>query len=162
MTRVLLRSQIALTPEAVAPELADELHAIQEQAPGLKLGVDLSDLQVPLEGEIQIRVRPLFTEVDERTFKVEISASARKGLYPTFAGTLTLRQAREMKSELALEGNIHIPLGLLGRSINATLFSGAARKSLQRFLDDLAGALGEHVRHDEESYARSVRFLRAP
>lgn len=161
MNRVSLRSQVALPPEPVVPALANELRALQNRAPALKLSVALSDLQVRLEGEILVQVLAKFAKVDERTFNVEISANVRKGLYPTFLGTLMLRPTRE-KSELVLEGRINIPLGLLGRSINATLFSGAARKSLQRFLDELARVLEERVRQDEERYARSVRFLRAP
>jgi hypothetical protein len=161
MSKVSLHSDLSYSPESAFPKLANELQALSVSH-DLKLSVDMSDLQLPLEGEILVRVRPQFVQADDRTFKAEISASVRKGLYPKFVGTLRLRPAQGKKSVLLLEGNVEIPLGLLGRSVNATLFSGAASKSLQRFLDVLAEAVSAQVKREEEEYARSVHFTRTP
>jgi hypothetical protein len=151
-----LDSPIDVAAQAVPQALADQMRALNERKPQLR--IEFSDLGAPLDGAIVVPVQALATANPAGDFALEITAAGNKRLYPVFSGTLALVSMDKMKCALRLEGTYDAPLGMLGFAIDATLLAGAARTSLQRFLDDLAKTVVERVRRNEARYAESRRF----
>lgn len=116
----------------------------------LALSLGFRDVRIPLEGTLHVPVRaainlrPLRWEAD-----LEISASTASGLFPRFHGPLSVTPVGTDRAELWLQGEYVVPLGGLGRAIDATLLRGAAERSLRRFLSWLADEIRNEVERGE-------------
>lgn len=102
------------------------------------LALSISELHLPFQGVISVPVRALVAPgIARDEWLLQIEAQQRAALYPVFEGTLRLHRAGR-GSELHLLGHYTVPLGTLGRAIDATLLSGAAESSLKRFVREIA------------------------
>lgn len=123
------------------------------------LSVYLQDLHVGVNGEIRV---PVAMEVAEHPARFEsaisIRASADKGYFPTFEGTLSINPVAE-KSELWLQGTYEPPLGVVGALLDRTILHDTARRSLQAFLERIGEDITSDEREREERYARDIRNM---
>jgi hypothetical protein len=102
------------------------------------LALNVRDLGIPFQGLISVPVRAELRAGKARNeWNLRIAAANHTSLYPVFAGTLVLLRAGQ-GSELRLDGVYEVPLEPLGRALDATVFHGAARSSLQRFLREIS------------------------
>ncbi len=91
-------------------------------------------------------------------FSVAVRAHASVGAFPTFAGSLAIRETAADCAQVTLSGEYHVPLGLLGAAIDAVALNGVARSSLERLLDRIVRGAMERIDHEStEAYIASRR-----
>lgn len=141
---------LRLEPTAVRDAAAQIFQAIAEQDPPydrLSLSVGLRDLHFPLEGEIRV---PIQAYVENRPLRweshLDIKAVNNSAFFPKFQGTLTVTPVGDDACEIWLQGTYEPPVGPFGAGIDAILLHGAAKASLQKFLEWLAGEIQEQVK----------------
>jgi len=128
------------------PTLGGVLKERAQQPEGVVLQVELPELRIPFHATIGVPVLTKIKGLDRHEWSLEMRAATNPSVYPTFHGVLALEPVGAHACELQLKGKYAVPLGPLGRAIDATLFRGAAVASLQRFVDDVAFRVAERVR----------------
>ena len=93
------------------------------------------------------------------TCTLKIAATDGAELFPTFDGTISVSPVGTAACELWLQGRYDVPLGAIGAAIDATLFKGAAKRSLNSQLEFLAKTIGENVKRAQ---ANDVTRHRGP
>ena len=132
------------TATAIAAPAAFALPAVERilrefADPGsASLALNISELHLPFQAVISVPVKARVSAGCGRNeWRLRIQAAQHAQLYPVFEGALRLLRAGHT-SELHLEGAYAVPLGTLGRAIDATVLRGAAEASLQRFVREIA------------------------
>ena len=110
------------------------------QCPGrASLALNIRDLHVPFEAMISVPIETHVRPGEHRNqWRLRIRAAQNVGLYPAFEGLLTLLSADNKGSQLQLEGSYAPPMGSFGSAIDRTVFHGAAKASLDRFVRNIA------------------------
>jgi hypothetical protein len=136
-TKIETRTAIAAPAAFALPAVERILREFAD--PGnASLALNISELHLPFQAVISVPVQARVAAGAARNeWRLEIRAADRAQLYPVFEGTLRLQRAGH-GSELHLEGAYAVPLGTLGRAIDATVLRGAAGSSLQRFVREIA------------------------
>lgn len=130
---------LAVPAQFALPALETILHEFSQGPGRASLALNMRQLHLPFEATISVPIQALLFPCDaQNEWRLRIHAARRPALYPTFEGLLTLRAAADSWSELHLEGRYVVPLGAMGRVIDLTLLSGAARSSLERFMREIA------------------------
>jgi hypothetical protein len=149
-----LHASLDVPAELARDELARIMKAIHDRTPpydGAALRVGLHDLRLPVAGDVGV---PIEADVTERPMQyvctLKIAASGGAEFFPKFSGSISVSPLGSGASELWLQGEYDVPLGGIGAAIDATLLSGAARRSLAGFLDLLARDIVENVRKAQE------------
>ena len=108
----------------------------------LGLAVSYRDVRIDLEGRLQV---PIDVDARPRRLRWEcdltIEAQHGKRLFPRFTGTLSVMPSTNNTSELWLQGYYEVPFGTPGELFDAHVAPGAARQSLQHFVDWLGDEL---------------------
>jgi len=163
MKSVELHVDLPLPATAAHDEAMELFAALGRREPPfdeLALAVGLRSLHIPVGGELRI---PVATHVELAPMRweaaIELQAVDHPGLFPRFHGTLTLNPVGPMASELWLQGTYNAPLGALGERIDATVWHGAAERSLRELLERIAAGLVAKIREREDSAARRARGL---
>lgn len=135
-TAISVQAAVSRPPDELRAVLDTVLTELQNRPEGLSLSVDLArDLQAPVEAALSVPVTLNVTREPQDEFSVLIAPAAHRHFYPDFRGTLRVTRARGNSSVVSLRGKYSVPLGALGQTVDTTFLRGAARSSLQRFLD---------------------------
>ncbi len=159
---VALRSSVGVPLAAALPIFEKVVGALTKPESAPDLSIDLArDLKMPFEAQVHVPVQfdASAPQVDDG-FNVTLVPAVRRPYYPRFAGILRMAEQRAESSALLLEGSYTVPFGIVGRVLDMTLFRGAARRSLQRFLDHIASIVDRCVHQDEERQARMHTYFR--
>lgn len=118
--------------ETVLREFANE--------PGrASLALNVRQLHLPFQATIAVAVAAHVAAGEaQNEWRLHIEAVLNPAIYPTFDGVLALLPAAEAGSQLQLDGEYTVPFGRIGRALDDTLLRGAAKKSLERFLREIA------------------------
>jgi hypothetical protein len=153
--KIELHTSLDIPASLARNELFRVMNAIHDhEAPyrDAALHVGLHDLRLPVPGQLGV---PIEAEVHGRPFQYEctlkIAASGGAELFPKFSGNLNISALGSGASELWLQGQYDVPLGGVGAAIDATLFNGAAKRSLTEFLDFLARTLTDNVQRRQQA-----------
>lgn len=122
--------------EQIVAALEAVLARLEARPGSVNLNVDLAaDLDAPVEMTLAVPVLVRATrDPHENAFAVHITPQTRRDVFPHFRGMLRVTPARANSSVVALRGTYSLPLGALGRSLDATVLRGTAQASLKRFL----------------------------
>jgi hypothetical protein len=124
----------------------------------VSLSLGLRDLQIPIDADVNVPITAHMETTPQRwECKIEIEADSNKKLFPHFTGTLSITPNGHDSCELWLQGSYDVPMGLLGSNIDVTFLRGSAQKSLERFLEWLAGEIKRSVNETERERARQAR-----
>lgn len=151
-----LTRTVALSSQAVIPALRSQLVSA---AAASERGTMHLDSPVPGGGRltVPVRLRVRYPALGGRRFELTVEAASATPLYPRFDGTLELRAAGPAETTLSLRGTYEVPLGVVGRVIDATAARGIATASLSRFLDGLVDELRGSAAAAAESAYRAGR-----
>lgn len=140
--------------------LSTIVHEIQERRGDwdeFALYLNLGTLGLPDVGYIAIPV--VLSDVSEETdpqHKISFKMCARRSpeVFPTFDGALGIDSTGASSSLLWLGGNYEVPMRGLGGLVNQKLAHGAAGKTLENMLNELADAVTARVEKREMTAAR--------
>lgn len=130
---------LAVPAHFAFPALETILNEFSKEPGRASLALNVRQLHLPFEATISAPVEAHVAAGNARNeWRLHILATSNSAMYPTFDGVLTLITAGDSGSQLQLEGHYAVPFGAVGRAIDKTVLSGAARSSLQRFVRELA------------------------
>jgi hypothetical protein len=136
-TKVTAQTAIAAPAAFALPAVETILREFGNPA-NASLALNASELGIPFQGIVSVPVRARVTAGNARNeWTLRITAAAHESLYPAFEGSLSLLYAA-YGSELRLDGAYEVPLEQLGHALDRTVFRGAAKSSLERFLREIA------------------------
>jgi hypothetical protein len=136
------------------------MHAIEERRDGWEefaLYLDFGAIGLPDVGYVAIPVTISgVKESLEPRHEIAFTMKARRSpdAFPVFNGAIGVDATGPSQSELWLGGNYDVPLHHLGGLIDRTFAAGAAEKSLDNMLRELAEAIEARVQQRERANAR--------
>jgi hypothetical protein len=136
------------------------MHAIEEQRDGweeFSLYLDFGAVGLPDVGYVAIPVTiDNVTESLEPRHEIRFRLKARRSpeAFPVFDGAIGIDATGPSQSETWLAGNYKLPLHTLGGLIDRTFARGAAEKTLDNMLRELADAIEARVQQRERAQAR--------
>lgn len=136
-----MRSSIALPVPAryALPAVEAILNEFAREPGRASLALNVRQLHLPFEATIAVAVDARVEPGEaSNEWHLQIQAARNPGLYPKFDGVLTLIAANETDSQLQLDGAYTVPMGSVGRVVDATVLRGAAKTSLERFVREVA------------------------
>jgi hypothetical protein len=154
---VAVRSTIRLPFGAAAPVFAAVAHELDKRSESLNLDLG-GDLQMPIEASVHVSVTPHVADTkDPHRFDIRLAAEAAHDYYPHFRGSLVLEPDQRYTCVLVIEGHYAVPFGDIGKNIDMTFLRGAAAKSLQRFVDQVADEVSRRTREQQEREVRDAQ-----
>ena len=162
---VRLQRNLKVPPVPAFGALTEILHGIAGQSGnwrGFALHLALGDLRLADFGYIAV---PIDVTVgpprdDAHAIDLTFRASNHPSAFPTFKGSMGVDAMGPSGAILWLGGGYDVPLNLFGRFLDASLTAGAAQKTLENFLDDIAAACAALVDKREAEYVRYRMFER--
>jgi hypothetical protein len=153
---ILIERSIALNRDAVLPLLRAQLEALEEHS---ERGTVVLATRILGSGGIAVPVAVRVSYPAPRTprFGFTVAARERPALYPQFHGTLDLAETGTAATRLTLSGAYHVPLGLLGAALDATVARGVAPSGLEDLLDRLVESLVGGVAQGADDAYRAGR-----
>lgn len=123
------------------------------------LYLNLRDVRLPDIGYIAIPVRvvcqPEVVEASaQRQLRLHIEATRESQAFPVFSGVCAASAIGPSRANVWLDGDYDVPLGILGAAINASLVAGAAKKTLENFLDGIVTACRARIDKQEKDLMR--------
>jgi hypothetical protein len=136
------------------------LHAIEEQRPDWRefaLYLNFGSLGLPDVGYVAIPV--CVTGVSEHLeprheVRFTVRAMRSPEAFPTFKGAIGIDANGPSSAQMWLAGDYEVPAGGLGGIFDQMFARGAARKSLENMLEELADAIEAKVTQRERADAR--------
>ena len=136
------------------------MHAIEEHRDGwsdFALYLDFGTLGFPDVGYVAIPVT--LSGVSERLeprHEIAFTMRARRSpeSFPEFRGAVGIDASGPSNAQLWLAGTYEVPLHGLGGFIDQTFAHGAAEKTLENMLSELADAIAARVQQREREHAR--------
>lgn len=149
--------QLALTVPAVpARSAASEImHEIAEQRPPFEefsLYLNFGSLGLPDVGYVAIPVMIVdLNETNEPSHEIRFKMCSRRNpeVFPKFEGALGVDVSGPSSATLWLAGDYELPLQPLGIVLDKIFAGGAAEKTLNTMLDELAEAIVARVEKNE-------------
>lgn len=160
---IALRRAVPLSRQSVIPLVRAELVV---SAAASERGALRFETAVPGGGSLSVPVRlhVRYPAFGGHSFDVRVEAVRSTPLYPHFSGTLEVRDAhdpatpdRAAHAELVLAGEYRVPLGLVGRVVDATAAGGIAEATLARFLDRIVTDVLVKVASESNAAYRAAR-----
>lgn len=136
------------------------MHAIEAHRDGwsdFALYLDFGTLGLPDVGYVAIPVTVAgVTEKLEPRHEIAFSVQALRSpeSFPVFQGALGIDATGPSNAQIWLAGGYEVPLHGLGGFIDQTFARGAAEKTLDNMLHELAEAIEAHVQRRERERAR--------
>jgi len=168
MPSVDIQRQLSV-PETQAREAAaailSEIAASKDPWTDFALHLDLRDLGLPDVGYVAIPIALSGPRAAAApAFRLDFSLKAKHGAdaFPTLDGTLHVEPAKPSASILRLRGSYELPMRNLGSILDAVLGRGAAQKTLENFVDDLANGIVARVERREIAGARYRMLFNRP
>lgn len=136
------------------------LHAIQERRDGwdeFALYLDFGSMGLPDVGYVAI---PVEIEVGKETLEprheISFTLRARRSpqAFPVFDGAIGVDASGPSNAQLWLAGSYDLPMQSLGALIDSTFAHGAAERTLNNMLNELADAIEARVQQRERAQAR--------
>lgn len=78
--------------------------------------------------------------------EIAIEPSTNEGFFPKFYGVIALLHTLADTCELRLDGKYRVPLGGIGKTIDATLLRDVARAALKRFVEQLGETITNRIK----------------
>jgi hypothetical protein len=147
----------AVPAKAAASTIVREIQERRGDWEEFSLYLNLGALGLPDVGYIAIPV--VVSDVREETeprHKIAFNMRARRSpeVFPVFEGALGIDSTGPSNALLWLGGNYELPMRSIGGFINETLAHGAAAKTLENMLSELADAITARVEKREMTAAR--------
>jgi len=135
--------------------------AEQKKAPydNVSLRVNFEQLHLPGVGTVDVPIVVTVANaigIPPTRFDLTITAQNNEAYFPRFEGTVFPDGDGPTKTDVWLRGEYTPPLGTIGKALDAAMFSGAARTSLESFLLWLVTEAATRIRHDEYETARAT------
>ncbi len=165
MSDVRLQRNLPIPPVPTFQALSEILRAIAAQEGswrGFALHLALGDLRVADFGYVSVPIdlTVVQTHADAHSIDLRFRATNHPGSFPTFTGAMGVDAMGPSGAILWLGGGYDVPLNLFGKLFDASLASGAAGKTLENFVADIAAACTALVEKREAEYARYRMFER--
>ena len=162
---VRLQRNLKIPPVPTFRALNEILRAIAAQEGnwrGFALHLSLGDLHLADFGYVAVPIAMTVGEAREGGEAVELTFRAARHTesFPTFNGAIGVDTMGTSGAILWLGGAYDVPLSLFGRFLDASVAAGAANKTLENFLDDVAAACTALVEKREAEYVRYRMFER--
>jgi hypothetical protein len=147
---------IPMNCDAIVPLLRRQLETLEEAS---EHGTVVLAAWIPGGGRVAVPVRLHVRYLAPKTprFGLTITARTRPALYPRFRGDLDLAEASTAATKVTLSGEYEVPLGILGRAIDATAARGIAPRALADLLDRLIADVVADVGHTSDAADRAGR-----
>jgi len=116
-----------------ARTIASELHA---NVAGIDVGTEI-DIEVKEIGDSP----KTFGSPEKTILQIEWKASKMPGLFPVMKAELSIYPLTSTETQLDLEGEYEVPLGVVGSAIDAVAGNRIAQASVHRFISDVAAYL---------------------
>lgn len=120
-----------------AHSIASELHA---NVAGIDVGTEI-DIDVK---EIEATEKS-FGNPERTTLQIEWKASKMPRLFPVMKADLAIYPLTSTETQLDLDGEYEVPLGVVGNAIDAVVGRRIAEASVHRFITDVAAYLREEL-----------------
>lgn len=136
------------------------MHAIAEQRDGwdeFALYLDFGSMGLPDVGYVAIPVGiEAVKETLEPRHEISFTMRARRSpqAFPVFDGAIGIDASGPSNAQLWLGGRYELPLDSLGGFIDQTFAHGAAERTLNNMLSELADAIEARVQQRERAQAR--------
>ena len=136
------------------------MHAIQERRDGwdeFALYLDFGSMGLPDVGYVAIPVEfAAVKELLEPRHEISFTMQARRSpqAFPVFEGAIGIDASGPSNAQLWLAGSYDVPLESLGGLIDQTFAHGAAERTLNNMLNELADAIEARVEQRERAQAR--------
>lgn len=129
---------LAVPAHFALPALDAILSEFSKEPGRESLALNMRQVHLPFEATISVPIEAhVYAGNARNEWRLHIHAASNAAMYPTFEGVLTLITASDSGSQLQLDGRYAVPYGAVGRAIDKTVLSGAARSSLERFVREL-------------------------
>ncbi len=156
---VSITRSIAVSRAGIVPVLRAQLERLEEAS---EHGTVVLATRIPGSASVAVpvRVRVTYQAPKSPRFGVTIAARNTPALYPRFHGDLELTEAGPAAAILTLSGEYEVPLGMLGRALDAIAARGVAPRGLEDLLDRLAADVVAEIVHDADAAYRAGRGSR--
>jgi hypothetical protein len=156
---VRLQRNLTIPPVPAYRALHEILQAIAAQEGswrGFALHISLGDLHLADFGYVAIPIHLTLGKPHAESQAVDLSfrAAHHAGSFPTFKGSMGVDAVGPSDSILWLGGGYDVPLNVFGKLLDASLAAGAANRTLENFVDDMAAACTALVEKREAEYVR--------
>lgn len=165
MSDVRLQRNLRIPPVPAFRALNEILAAIAAQErnwQGFALHISLGDLRLPDFGYVSVPIALTLGAADAGRHAIELQFRAvnHPGSFPTFTGSMGVDGMGPSGAILWLGGGYDVPLNIFGKLVDSSLASGAAAKTLENFVDDVAAACTALTEKREAEYVRYRLFER--
>lgn len=165
MSAVRLQHHLPIPPVPAFRALGEILQAIAAQEGswrGFALHLALGDLRLADFGYVAVPIHVTLGKTHSASQSIDLSFRAARHAhsFPTFVGTMGVDAMGPSGAILWLGGGYDVPLHLFGKLLDASLAAGAAGKTLENFLADMAVACVALVEKREAEYVRYRTFER--
>jgi len=166
MSDIELHTQFKLAAVTVAPlvfRVVEAMRGRERPFENLALRVSLGDLHLANVGNVEIPIAVTVINgkgAPPQEIEIVLEAVGDQQLFPSFRGTLTTTALAPAESSLALRGNYEVPLGAIGRGLDATVLRGVAQKSLETFLEQIRDEVVRRVTFNEQDAMRAMLLNR--
>jgi hypothetical protein len=138
--RASVRVPIGLAWQILLATLED----LQAHPGAASLEADWSGL---LGASVSAPIRVTLSEGNSRyELEIAIEPSTNERFFPHFHGVIALLHTLADTCELRLDGKYSVPLGGIGKTIDATILRDVARASLKRFVEQLAETITNRIK----------------
>jgi hypothetical protein len=162
---VRLQRNLKVPPVPAFQALGEVLHGIAAQHGhwrGFALHLSLGDLHLADFGYVAVPIDVTLgrSNAEEHTVDLTFRAARNPGSFPTFTGAIGIDTTGPGDSILWLGGGYDVPLSIFGKLLDASLAAGAASRTLENFVEDIAAACTALVEKREAEYIRYRLFER--
>ena len=153
---VSIARSIPLNCDVIVPLLRAQLEILEEAS---EHGTVVLAARLPGNGRVAVPVRlsVRYPAPKNPRFGLTIVALRTPALYPKFRGEIEPTEAGTAVTILKLSGEYQVPLGLLGRAIDASAAHGIAPRGLEDLLNRLVADLLVSVASKSDAEYRAAR-----
>ncbi len=138
--RASVRAPIGLAWQILLATLED----LQAHPGAASLEADFSGV---LGASVSAPIRVTLSKSNSRyELEIAIEPSTNERFFPHFHGVIALLHNLADTCDLRLDGTYRVPLGGIGKTIDATLLRDVARASLKRFIEHLAEDITNRIK----------------
>lgn len=134
-----VRAPIGLAWQILLATLED----FQAHPGAASLEADFSALGAAVSAPIKVS---LSTGNSRYELEIGIEPATNERFFPAFCGVIALLHTLADTCELRLDGKYTVPLGGIGKTIDATLLRDVARAGLERFVQQLAETVTNRIK----------------
>jgi hypothetical protein len=165
LTDVRLQRNLKIPPVPAYDAVTAVLRGVAAQEGswrGFALHISLGDLHLADFGYVAVPIQLTLGKphAESQAIDLSVRAAHHPASFPTFNGSMGVDAEGPSDSILWLGGNYDVPLNVFGKFLDAALAAGAARRTLENFVTDIAAACEALVEKREAQYVRYRMFER--